>query len=342
MSAVSRDSLSVPVRWKALACAVAAFMAVGLSSTITVRAQDATPAATPAAACDAPDLPPGTPTPMDQASPEAMDMSNMASPVAEATDEADAEVAGQPAEGAEADEIVAAANNLIACVNGGDYEGAVALMTENFLQEEFDLTNPYDAVAGLEADSFSFGDATVENPMTYEDGSVSADVSYMASQYQLAGETWNLVQDGEYWKIDSSDVFTPEFDGDSAVVGINLTESTDAAGKKTYAIEPNAPSVAQSEVLLFHGINAGTEDHEIVVFKLPEGADPSGLLDGSIAESDVTFVGQIQLSPGEQGDMVLEGLEPGVYTLACFFPGPDGVPHIANGMVTQFEVTSAS
>jgi uncharacterized cupredoxin-like copper-binding protein len=339
MSADSRDSLSK--RWKGLACAVAAFMAVGLSSTITVQAQDATPTA--AGECIAPDLPPGTPTPMDEASPEASGMAGMemASPVAEETEEEATpaeEQVGTPADGADAEAIVAAANNAIACVNGGDLEGAAALMTTNFMMSEFDTGNPYDVAMFL--DGFSFGEATVENPQTYEDGRVSADVSYMGSQYQIAGETWFLVQDGDFWKIDESTLYTPAYDGDSAIVGVQLTEEEGEGGAKTYAITPNAPSVVETEVLLLHGVNLGTEGHEIVMIKLPEGADATGLLDGSIAESDVEFIGQITLAPGEEGDMVLMGVPAGVYTLVCFFPGPDGAPHAANGMVSPFEVTA--
>jgi uncharacterized cupredoxin-like copper-binding protein len=339
MSADSRDSLSK--RWKGLALAVAAFMAVGLGSTVTVRAQDATPAA--AAECIAPDLPPGTPTPEEaMASPEAMDMAGMemASPVAETGEEAAPaeEPVGTPAEGADAEAIVAAANTLISCVNGGDLEGAAALMTTDFMMSEFETGNPYDVVSFLEG--FSFGDATVENPQSYEDGRVSADVSYMGSQYQLAGETWFLVQDGDFWKIDESTPYTPAYDGDSAVVGVQLTEEEGEGGAKTYAITPNTPSVAETEVLLLHGINLGTEAHEIVMLKLPDGADATGLLDGSIAQSDVELLGQISLEPGEEGDMVLQGVPAGVYTLVCFFTGPDGAPHAANGMVSQFEVTA--
>ena len=270
----------------------------------------------------------------------------MASPVAEEevpAEEAspEPEVQGTPAEGAEADEITAAAENLIGCINGGDYLGAAALMTENFLLEELGgLTNPYDVPLFLEG--FMFAEASVSDPMTYEDGSVSANVTYMGSQYQLIGWTFHFVDVDGTWKVDSTTVFTPEFEGDAAVVGVNLSQTDeDGDGVPEYAITPNVETVAQSEVLVLHGINAGTEDHEIAVAILPEGADPLGLLDGSIAEEDIEFVGQIELAPGEEGDLVILNPPVGVMTLVCFFPGPDGAPHAANGMVSQLEVTAA-
>jgi len=263
---------------------------------------------------------------------------DMATPVAtEAAPPADE---GTPAEGATADEITAAANNLIACVNGGNLEGAVALMTVNFTVSVFGTASTTEALSNIQGQTFE--NPQVSNPRTYADGSVSANVSYKQGEYQLVGEVWHLVQDGEYWKIDSLGLFTPEFEGDAAVVGVTLGETTASDGTVTYSIVPNAPSVAQPEVLVLHGINSGAVDHEIVVLKLPEGADPKGLLDGSIKESDIEFLGQITLHPGEEGDLVLEGIPTGVYTLACFLPGPDGSPHAAHGMISQIEVTAAS
>jgi hypothetical protein len=335
MSKDARSGLSMPTSWKALACAVAALMAVGFTAVTSVSAQEASPV--PAGDCVAPELPPGTATPMD-ASPVADEMAGMDMATPEAEEEAtspEAEDLGTPAEGEQADEILAAAWNLANCINSGDYEAAVALMTDYFLMEQFGITNPYDAIEILQGTAFASFEAS--NPTVYADGSVSADVQYQGSEYQLNGETWTLVQDGDYWKIDEFETFTPDYEGDSALVGINLLGPDDAGA---YAIEPNAPSVVQTEVTIFHAVNAGTVDHELVVLRLPEGADPAGLLDGTISESDVEFIGQISVPVGGQGDMVLLGLEPGVYTLACFFPDDQGVPHAAKGMVAQFEVTA--
>ena len=277
-----------------------------------------------------------------------MEGMDMATPVTEATEEAtvEEEDAGTPAEGDEAEAITAAVENIVVgCINGGDTEGAAALMTEAFMESEFDTTNPYDVALFLEG--FSFGDVDISNLRTYEDGHVSADITYMGSQYQIAGETLHLVQDGEYWKVDRSEVFAPEYEGDSATLGVNLTETDNGDGTKTYTFviadntDPTVvPTVAQLDVLVLHGNNTGAEAHEMLVVQLPEGADPAGILDGSISEDDITLIGQIQLAPGEQGDMVLEGVPAGIYTMVCFFEAPDGVPHAARGMIAQFEVVA--
>jgi uncharacterized cupredoxin-like copper-binding protein len=260
----------------------------------------------------------------------------MAGMETEAEASPEAEDPGTAAEGETADAILAAAQNLANCINSGNAEGAAALMTENFITSLFGTANPYDVVEILAGTTF--GEFEASDPFTYADGSVSADVQYWGSEYQLNGETWYLVQDGDFWKVDALELNTPDFDGDAAVVGINLTGPAEDG---TYTIEPNTASVLQPEVLVFHGINKGTVDHELLVFRLPEGADPMGLLDGSIPETDAEFIGQISLAVGEEGDMVLVGVEPGVYTLVCFFPDEtDGAPHAAHGMVAQFEVTA--
>jgi len=177
--------------------------------------------------------------------------------------------------------------------------------------------------------------------MTYEDGSVSVDSQYMSSQYQLASERWHLVQDGEYWKIDELDYISASTDFDQTVVGVNITETTADDGTKTYAFEPNTPSAVATELLTFHIVNKGSEVHETIVFILPDGADPMGLLDGTIKQSDITFIGAIApILPGGQADLNLVSLPAGVYTLVCFFDDANGEPHLAHGMHTTFEVTA--
>jgi len=354
MSKDSTSRMRLSTGFRVLAVLAALFLVMGFSANVrTVSAQDASPTAEASptgAECDAPALPPGTPTPQEEGSPTAEDMTGMemGSPEAsaEASEEASAEAteevyAGTAAEGDTADAIVAAGENLAACGNAGNFEGLAALMTENFMVNFFGSGNPYDVVAGLQDEGVTFGDYAAANPMTYEDGRVSLDAQYMESQYQLASERWFLVQSGEYWQLDEIQYISASTDLDQTVVGVNITETTADDGTKTYAFEPNTPSAVATELLTFHIVNKGTEVHETVIFILPDGADPMGLLDGTIKESDATFVGAIApILPGGQADLNLVSLPAGVYTLVCFFPAEDGSPHLAHGMHTTFEVTA--
>ncbi len=51
--------------------------------------------------------------------------------------------------------------------------------------------------------------------------------------------------------------------------------------------------------------------------------------------------GPASIGPGKQAEAVVN-IQPGEYTLLCFIPSPDGVPHLAKGMVKALAVTAAS
>jgi uncharacterized cupredoxin-like copper-binding protein len=265
------------------------------------------------------------------ASPEAA----VASPAAEETEAAgeataEAEVLpATPADEATAAEVTAGAQNIANCVNSGNLEGAAALFTTNLLQEQFGSSNPYDAVVNLE--DFMLNGVTFGDVSTYADGTSSVDVSYMQSEYQAVAERWFLIQDGGYWKVDSVVPLQPAPEGDTAVVGVTLTE---------YAMEPNATSVTQMPVIMFHGVNAGAEAHEIAIYVLPEGATVEQVLADEDLQNQTEFIAQRSYEPGEQGDIALLNLPPGKYTLICLFMAPDGEFHAAKGMYTEIEVTA--
>jgi uncharacterized cupredoxin-like copper-binding protein len=293
-----------------------------------ISAQDASPVATE---CAAPVLPPGTPTP-DDGTPEAMTgMEGMeASPEAEVPAEE-----GTPADEATAAAITGAVENYAACYNSGDVTNVIALETENYLLSEYGSANPYDAIASEEGAPPSTVElVSISNQMTYSDGRVSADVEAIVNGHWFQNLQMFFAQDGDFWKLDEEVELTPEPEGDTAVVGVAL-----GSADNEYSITPNTPSVLQSEVLIFHATNGGAEAHEMIVLQLPEGADPMGLLDGSVGFDQITFIGGVfGLAPGASQDLALVNLDPGTYTLICFFPSPDGTPHAALGMVATFTV----
>ncbi len=67
-----------------------------------------------------------------------------------------------------------------------------------------------------------------------------------------------------------------------------------------------------------------------------------GLLDGSLSFDQVQFIGGLfEIEPGGSQDLALVDLEPGAYTLTCFFPAPDGKTHAEHGMTATFTVNPA-
>ncbi|HET8522905.1 MAG TPA: hypothetical protein VFL82_06715, partial [Thermomicrobiales bacterium] len=232
--------------------------------------------------------------------------------------------------------------NIVNCINSGNLEGAVALMTPNFLLQIFGTGNPYDVLANNMLQGASFGDVQIENVQTYADGSVSAEVSYMQSQYQITKERWTLVQQDSYWKAEHLDVLNPSPEGDTTVVGVTM-----GGEKGEYTFEPNVTEIPETDVVMLHGVNAGQMVHEIVVVRLPEGTTADDVINADEAKigqlmQQSEFIAQRTYLPGEQGDIAMINLPPGTYTLLCALPAPDGQPHFKHGMVTQITVTSTA
>lgn len=332
----------------ALALALGLFASAGLMPT---SAQDASPAASPdAVACVSPGLPPGTPTPMDE-----MGNMDMGTPVGEteemgtpmAVEEAEEDVTGTPADEATAATIIAAVENYVACYNEGQATGDpglyVGLESNDYLASQ-GYANPYDRVAEEMGSPFPVVTLLgVGNPMVWDDGRVSADAELLLGDHWY--NHWRIFfadVDGT-WLYDQDSPLPPTPDVDFvAVNGINITESTDeASGEITYAFESISGSwdFVATEAIVFNITNSGAEPHEAIVMQLPEGADPMGLLDGSIAFEDVTFYGGVfGIEPGGNMDLTFLNLPVGTYTMICFFPSPDGAPHAVHGMVQQFNI----
>lgn len=329
-----RHGLSELPAWRRLLLTGGVALALVMGQGGAVTAQDASPVATE---CDAPELPPGTPTPMMEGSPEAMPEMEEGMGTPEASAAGDAELPeGTAADDATAAEIMAAVENYVACYQSGDFAAVHALETENYLLENYGSANPYDAIASDESEGapFTVQLVSISNPMTYEDGRVSADVEIILNDHWF----WHIRQfyadGGDYWLLDQEITLKPEPEGDTAVVGVAL-----GSPDNEYSLVPNTSSVLENEVIIFHAVNGGAELHELIVAQLPEGADPMGLLDGSVAFEDVKFIGAVwDIAPGEEADLALVNLPPGTYHLLCFYPTPEGVPHLAEGMVAVFTV----
>jgi hypothetical protein len=335
-------------RLAAVALALGLFTSAGLAP---VSAQDATPDASPAAvACDSPGLPPGTPTPMDDMG--SMDMGTPVGDTAEggspvAVAEEEEAVTGTEADEATAATIFAAVENYFACYNEGQATGDpglyVVLESNAFVASQGYATR-YDEVEGELGSPFPVVTLlAIDNAMVWDDGRVSADVQAMVGDYWFNEWRWFLIEEDGLWKLDERADLPPQPDVDFvAVNGINITETTDeASGEITYAFQSFSGSwdFAASDAIVFNITNSGAEPHEALVMQLPEGADPMGLLDGSVAFEDVTFYGGVfDIAPGGSADLTFLDLPVGTYTMICFFPSPDGAPHAAHGMVQQFNI----
>jgi uncharacterized cupredoxin-like copper-binding protein len=107
------------------------------------------------------------------------------------------------------------------------------------------------------------------------------------------------------------------------------------------------PSEGEAGVVRFDISNAGKELHEFALGRLAEGktiADVKAYLASGQEDAPEWFtdVGGVPLlSPGEQLGLTRE-LEAGTYVFLCFIPSPQGVPHVALGMLKSFELSGDS
>jgi len=304
--------------------------AAGVAGVASVSAQESTPAIT----CVAPDLPPGTPSPIPEeggpppateGTPEGgaeaeHDMTGMEEGSPEAVDE------GVSADDAIAGTAIAAVENFAGCITGGDAEGVAALVTSNYLLAQTGSENPYNLVA-----NFGFAPVTIEtvgDVWTHEDGRVSVDVQYAGffAPGSLLHERWFLVDDGGVLKVDEAVgmLYPADQVAQAELVdyGFVLSQSTFVAGQS----------------IAFELTNTGTEPHEMAIAQLPEGGTIEQAFSGEIPFEEINFVGVGFADPGQTGYLATTGLEAGSYTIVCFIPSPDGTPHFVKGMVGEFDV----
>ena len=306
-----------------LIAAMLMMLAVGAAPAL---AQDATPMGSPMASpmagpCDAPVLPPGTPTPqeepaatpegtpagvpmagMDMGTPEAIGQAEQGAEAAEVAspEPPTVEVAGTPADPARGDQIIAGAQNLVNCINGGTPEQVVALMTPNFTLNEFGTENPYDVLVDFEVAPVTV--QSLGDPQTHDDGRASIDIVYtgLFTPSTFLHQHWFMVEEGAYLKID--EIRTLPIEGASATVNVSMVD---------YAFEMSQNTAPAGGVIAFNVVNNGQYPHEFVVLRLPAGATIAQVFAGEVPEDQVEFFGFAFAAPGGQSAVGLTGLQPG-------------------------------
>jgi uncharacterized cupredoxin-like copper-binding protein len=297
-------------------------------------AQDASPTAI-TTECVAPELPPGTPTPMEEMAPPgtpAHDMAEMGSPeaIAEMAEEASpapVEVApGTPADAETSDRVVATAENLVGCLNAGNYLGFAALVTPNYLQSSFGTVNPYDLALFMEGFPPQELQAA-EDVQTHDDGRLSVLLTLNVGGAQIDHFRAFFVDDDGQLLLDE-EVSQP-------LAGAEMT--IDVA-MLDYAFEMSEDTFPGNTLVSFNLTNEGEYPHEFAVVQLPDGVTIDQVLEDPSLQEQIQFLGGAFAEPGGTGYLTLTGLEPGTYTAVCFVDVPEGVPHVVRGMVAEFTV----
>jgi len=107
----------------------------------------------------------------------------------------------------------------------------------------------------------------------------------------------------------------------------------------------DAPAQIPAGVVTLQLQNQGKEIHQAMLVKLDSPKTEKELLAAMKEHGPPPALmkwvgGPNAAAPGGQANAT-SVLEPGQYAYLCIIPSPDGVPHLAKGMVRSFEVTSA-
>jgi hypothetical protein len=102
------------------------------------------------------------------------------------------------------------------------------------------------------------------------------------------------------------------------------------------------PNELEGGVVSMRFRNTGKEPHEFALGRIDGGHTIDETIRDLFAnDGDVPYATDIGgvplLSPGEE-ITITRRLEPGTYGLLCFFPSPDGKPHVQLGMKREFHV----
>lgn len=109
------------------------------------------------------------------------------------------------------------------------------------------------------------------------------------------------------------------------------------------------PSTVEAGVTTISLNNTGAESHQAQLFKIADGStlsdvivalngDPTGAAALALATPSG---GPTGVAPGTTGSASVN-LDPGQYAFICFFPGADGIPHFAKGMIAPLTVTGTA
>jgi uncharacterized cupredoxin-like copper-binding protein len=239
------------------------------------------------------------------------------------------------------DELTAVAESLAACLSTGDAKTVTELAAERYLGQLFGSSVPfsrdeYVAIA-LELTPIPTRIVSLENVTPSSDDRATALVTQVVgNQLQRAEWTFEPAPSGERrsgesrWRLAGERQQPVSAPRGAAPIDVEI-------GDRSFTLDER--TVSGPDVVL-SGTNVSADDHEMLVLRLASGYTTADLLraSGPDLPREVTFIGATTVTAGDEGDLVLVDLDPGVYTLVCLFPDPEGIPHLAQGMEETFTV----
>jgi hypothetical protein len=232
--------------------------------------------------------------------------------------------------------VTATVRAAVDAYNRRDFGAFISYWTDKGFMEEIEFTK-----AEAATDEEFFGDQIVLRAVRDITATSTGATAIVELEFGLGVEankfTFILV-DGR-WRIDGSTAASAAIPPGTNLVDMKLQE---------YAFVYDKNAVVGGNIA-FKAQNVGREDHEIVVVKVDASLAAADFLETIMSEGegeeeggpppfeDFGFLGVFK--PGDSGTAAFSRtLGAGKYFLVCFLEAPDGLPHIAKGMISEFTV----
>lgn len=230
-----------------------------------------------------------------------------------------------------------ALRDFASAINDGDYRGAAALMTEEFIEFAFGVSNREEVPALMEGTE-PVSLRSVGNGLSYVEGSLSIDAAFSGlygGAQQVINSRWFFVEEDGTFKLLAIMPLpiTADVLPDATVVGVQLVD---------YAFVLEEDTIPANKPIIIRATNSSPNehDHSVNVVKNRTGATVEQVIQGQVnpfgAAED--WVGGLFVLAGDTVDVAFEILEHGTYFLVCQVETDEGTPHFELGMVTDFTV----
>lgn len=234
-------------------------------------------------------------------------------------------------------DLEATATAIAGCLSDGQYETLTNITGGLYRGQMLGLNEPLDAgdftALAVTLPDVPYQILSVEDATFTDETTATAVVTYeMAHQVRTSLWEFSLqdVSGQEAWVLERETPMVPKIPADTSTVDVIIAQNAYTLDDETV----EGPSVVLSAT------NNDDVDHEMLVLRLDGDATTQTLLQasGPSLPEDVTFIGQTIVPAGEEGTLLLAGLQPGAYTIVDLLPNAQGLPNLTGGMQATFTV----
>lgn len=209
-------------------------------------------------------------------------------------------------------------------VTGKDFRGTWIGLGSSVSDEDFEILLPM--MAKLPYQLVDIQDAEAEGD------TATAVVRYIVGRQLFTTEwTYELVDvDGlNVWQVQAVTMLPTEVPDSASEMQIVINDG---------AFKANTTTIDAGDIVI-NVMNAGEMPHEVLIVRAPAGTEAADFAASTTGiPQGGTFVAQVIVPAGTQGNIVLTDVRAGTYTIVDLLPGEDGLPNVSDGMIIEITV----